>query len=357
MLKRKTSKFRARLPRLPWVAGKPNAPLGVGVLKKKAGNGNRTAPRLIGAIGAGVAGLAAAGVGVLLAANREIRQFELKEVTVPLLEPGTLPSHWDSLRILHVSDLHMLAEQRLKQSWVAGLIELDPDLVVNTGDNLGEHEAVPGVLRALDPLFERPGVFVFGSNDYFAPKPVNPFIYLLGKKRKPSRVQLPWRGMRAAFIEHGWQDATHARLEFPLETDAPVGSGEPKMIRLAVTGVDDPHHDLADYSQVAGAPNADADLSIGLSHSPEPAVLDQFAADGYQLVLSGHTHGGQLCLPGSRAIVTNCGIDRSRAQGLSRWTERTWLHVTNGLGNSKYVPFRIFCRPSATLIHVVERED
>src|SRR5699024_4199011 len=154
----------------------------------------------------------------------------------------------------------------------------------------------------------------------------------------------------------GWRDATHARLEFPLGTDAPVGSGEPKMIRLAVTGVDDPHHDLADYSQVAGAPNADADLSIGLSHSPEPAVLDQFAADGYQLVLSGHTHGGQLCLPGSRAFVTNCGIDRLRAQGLSRWTERTWLHVTNGLGNSKYVPLPRFCRPSSTLILVVERQ-
>ena len=356
MINRKTWKLPA-LPRsLARKAKNPGGPLGVGVLKKGEKKDRGPLPLAL-KIGAGLAAATAAGVGALLAANREIRQFELKEVTVPLLEPGTLPSDWESLRILHVSDLHMLADQRLKQSWVAGLIELDPDLVINTGDNLGEHEAVPGVLRALSPLFQRPGVFVFGSNDYFAPKPVNPFIYLLGKKRKPSRVQLPWRGMRAAFIEHGWQDATHARLEFPLETDAPVGSGEPKMIRLAVTGVDDPHHELDDYSQVAGAPNPDADLSIGLSHSPEPHVLDQFAADGYQLVLSGHTHGGQLCLPGGRAIVTNCGIDRSRAQGLSRWTERTWLHVTNGLGNSKYVPFRIFCRPSATLIHVVERED
>src|SRR5699024_5180576 len=143
-----------------------------------------------------------------------------------------------------------------------------------------------GVLSALDPLFERPGVFVFGSNDYFAPKPVNPFIYLLGKKRKPSRVQLPWRGMRAAFLEHGRRDATSARLAFAVGADAPVGSGEPKMIGLAVRGVDGPHRDLADYSQVGGAPNADEDLSIGLSHSPEPAVLDQFADDVYQLVRS-----------------------------------------------------------------------
>ena len=307
----------------------------------------------------GAAAIGATGGTALAAANRELRQFELREVTVPLLAPGTLPAHWESFRILHISDLHMLAGQRLKQSWVAGLAELDPDLVVNTGDNLGEQQAVPAVLRALGPLFRRPGVFVFGSNDYFAPKPVNPFLYLLGKKRKPSKIELPWRDMRAAFLEHGWQDATHARLEFPIDTDAWPGSGDPRMIRLAVTGVDDPHHDLDEYSQVAGTPNEDADLAIGLSHSPEPRVLDAFAADGYQLVLSGHTHGGQLCLPGGpergRAIVTNCGIDRRRARGLSRWTQRTWLHVTNGLGTSKYVPFRLFCRPSATLIHVVER--
>lgn len=323
---------------------------------KSLGRTRRNQPQWKSWLGTNAVGLGIAGVITLLAAHRELRQFQLKEVEVPLLAPGTLPADWFSFRILHISDLHMLPNQRLKQAWVAGLAELDPDLVVNTGDNLGDDDAVPGVLQALDPLFTHPGVFVFGSNDYFAPKPVNPFIYLLGKKRKPSEVELPWRGMRAAFIERGWQDATHSRLEFPVDTDTRVGSGDPRMIRLAVSGVDDPHHDLDHYSQIAGAPNASADLTIGLSHAPEPRVLDQFAADGYQLILSGHTHGGQLCLPGSRAIVTNCGIDRSRVKGLSRWTQRTWLHVTNGLGNSKYVPFRLFCRPSATLIHVVEQQ-
>lgn len=240
----------------------------------------------------------------------------------------------------------MLPDQKLKQKWVASLDVLNPDLVINTGDNLGSDKAVPSVLAALGPLLNRPGAFVFGTNDYFAPRPVNPLKYLTGKKRKPSRVELPWRGMRAAFIEHGWQDATHARLEF-------VAGG----VKVALSGVDDPHHELEDYSQIAGAPNADADIAIGLSHSPEPHVLDAFAEDGYELVLSGHTHGGQVCLPGGKAIVTNCGIDRSRASGLSRWTEKTWLHVSNGLGTSPYAPVRLFCRPSATLIEVVERDS
>ena len=303
------------------------------------------------------AGGVAAATGALTAAGGLLgtRDFILHEVTAPVLAPGTFdrlrrfhadawPVGRDDFTILHVSDLHMLDHQKLKQRWVASLNQLDPDLVVNTGDNLGEEQAVPGVLRALGPLLRRPGVFVFGSNDYYAPHPVNPFNYLLGKKNPPSEVELPWRGMRAAFLEHGWQDATHHRTDFAVDG-----------LRLAVGGVDDPHLNRDDYDTLGGGPNPDADLAIGLAHSPEPRVLDQFAADGYQLAMSGHTHGGQLCLPGGRAIITNCGIDRSRVAGLSRWSERMALHVSNGLGTSKYVPFRVFCRPSATLVHVVER--
>lgn len=297
------------------------------------------------------AAIATLGLTTFIYANQiELRAFKLHRVQVPVLAPGTLARagkrEGEPFRILHVSDFHMLPDQKLKQKWVASLDALNPDLVINTGDNLGSDKAVPSVLAALGPLLNRPGAFVFGTNDYFAPRPVNPLKYLTGKKRKPSRVELPWRGMRAAFIEHGWQDATHARLEF-------VAGG----VKVALSGVDDPHHELEDYSQIAGAPNADADIAIGLSHSPEPHVLDAFAEDGYDLVLSGHTHGGQVCLPGGKAIVTNCGIDRSRASGLSRWTEKTWLHVSNGLGTSPYAPVRLFCRPSATLIEVVERDS
>ncbi|WP_042379718.1 metallophosphoesterase [Corynebacterium resistens] len=301
-------------------------------------------------------GITVAGFATAYLANREIRQFEMHEVTVPVFEPGALPEGWGSIRVLHLSDLHMLENQEAKEAFVAGLDTTNPDLVINTGDNLSSRDGVPAVIRSLNDLLSRPGAFVFGSNDYYAPRPVNPFIYLLGKKHKPSEEKLPWEGMRAAFVERGWHDATHQRLEF---TIAPAGVGDSdyeREVKLAIAGVDDPHHKLDDYDSIAGPANPDADLKIGLSHSPEPYVLDRFSADGYHIVLSGHTHGGQICLPGGKAIVTNCGIDRNRARGLSRWSEKTWLHVTNGLGNSKYVPFRTFCRPSATLLHFVERE-
>lgn len=237
----------------------------------------------------------------------------------------------------------MIPGQDKKIAWVRDLARLQPDLVVNTGDNLSDQHAVPDVLRALDPLLNTPGLFVWGTNDYWAPQPVNPFQYLTGKKRTPSYVDLPWRDMRAAFIERGWFDANQRRHEFR------VGN-----VRLAVAGVDDPHHDFDDYDEIAGAPNPDADLALALLHSPEPRVLQRFAADGYQLSLSGHTHGGQVCLPGSKALVTNCGIDRERVQGLHDFDGMA-MHVSNGLGTSKYAPVRLFCRPSATLLRIIEK--
>ncbi|STC69432.1 metallophosphoesterase [Corynebacterium pilosum] len=286
---------------------------------------------------------AVAGAGLAAYGVRELNNFRLKTYELPLLAPGTLRGR-EEFRILHVSDLHMIRGQDEKVAWVSALDSLEPDLVVNTGDNLSDERAVPDVLRALGPLLNRPGVFVFGTNDYWAPRMVNPLQYLTGAKRVPSYVNLPWEGMRAAFIERGWQDATHKRLEF-------VASG----VRLAMAGVDDPHHDLDDYSQVAGAPNADADLSIGVLHAPYRRVLDSFEADGYDLAVAGHTHGGQICLPGGIALVANADIDKKQASGLHDYGSMS-LHVTNGLGTSKYAPVRIFCPPSAALLRIVERQ-
>ena len=65
------------------------------------------------------------------------------------------------------------------------------------------------------------------------------------------------------------------------------------------------------YDAIAGPADPAADLRLGVLHSPEPAVLDRFAADGFDLLLAGHTHGGQVCLPWLGTLVTNCGIDRA----------------------------------------------
>ena len=106
-------------------------------------------------------------------------------------------------------------------------------------------------------------------------------------------------------------------------------------------------------------PQTDADLGavrLGLTHSPEPRVLDAMAADGFDLLLAGHTHGGQVGVPGVGALVTNCGLDRRMARGLHRWPDSTaWLHVSAGLGTHPTAPVRFACRPEATLLTLVPR--
>ena len=122
-------------------------------------------------------------------------------------------------------------------------------------------------------------------------------------------------------------------------------------VNITVAGVDDPHINRDRYDTIAGGPLPGSDLAIALTHAPEPRVLSNFSADGYDLAFAGHTHGGQVCWPNGTAIVTNCGIDRERAHGLHRF-EHLWLNVSAGLGTSPYAPFRLFCPPEATLLEL-----
>jgi predicted MPP superfamily phosphohydrolase len=273
------------------------------------------------------------------AAGIERRRWTLRQSTLPVLAAGARP-----LRVLHISDLHLTPRQHSKQRWVARLAELEPDLVVNTGDNLAHPRAVPAAIAALGPLLDVPGLFVFGSNDYFGPTPKNPARYLVKSSRRSHGEPLPWRDLRAALLERGWHDATHARVDLTVAG-----------LEVTAAGVDDPHLGLDRYDRVAGRAAGSPALRLGLTHSPEPRVLDRFAGDGYDLVLAGHTHGGQLRLPGVGALVTNCGIDRSRARGASRWGAHTWLHVSAGLGTSPFAPVRFACPPEATLLTLVPR--
>ncbi|WP_370329533.1 metallophosphoesterase [Mycolicibacterium hippocampi] len=280
-------------------------------------------------------GTLAAGIGY--ASLIERNAFVVREATMPVLSPGSSP-----LKVLHISDIHMRPSQRRKQAWLRELAGWNPDFVVNTGDNLSHPKAVPAVVQALGDLLSVPGVFVFGSNDYFAPKMKNPANYLTNPSHRIHGEPLPWQDLRAAFTERGWLDMTHTRREF-----------EVAGLYIAAAGVDDPHLSRDRYATIAGPANATANLTLGLTHSPEPRVLDRFAADGYQLVMAGHTHGGQLCVPFYGAIVTNCELDRSRAKGPSRWGSHTQLHVSAGIGTSPFAPLRFCCRPEATLLTLI----
>lgn len=301
-----------------------------------------------------VAGLAAIGAGGLAYASLiERNAFTLRRFSVPVLPHGAAP-----LRVLHISDIHLVPRQARKIAWIRSLAALEPDLVINTGDNFGDLEAVPAVLRALEPLLTVPGVFVLGSNDYFAPSLKNPARYLTkAHDRRSDSIPLPTADLVEAFVSAGWADLSNAR------TRLSVGGQT-----LEFVGVDDPHLKYDRYAAVAGPSDPSATLTVGVTHAPYTRVLDSMTADGAGLVIAGHTHGGQLCLPFYGTLVTNCDLDRRRAKGVSRWwpgagstpsseapADAAWLHVSAGLGTSPYAPVRFACRPEATLLTLIGR--
>ncbi len=292
--------------------------------------------RLVFAVpaGAGLLGLATLGY----AAGIERNAFRLRRYDVPVLPPGSAP-----LRVLHLSDVHMTRGQRRKQGFIAGLLDEQPDLVVTTGDNLGGVDGVPAMLDAVAPFAGVPGVFVLGSNDYFAPRPKNPFKYFFPGHKRVLGTPNPWPELVEGFEALGWIDLTNRR------TTLKVGDRE-----VEVAGVDDPHLRRDRLGVADPAVDPALPVHLGLVHAPEPRVLDRFERAGFELLLCGHTHGGQVRLPGYGALVTNCGIDRARARGLSRHG-RAWLHVSAGLGTSPYAPVRFACLPEASLLTLVER--
>ena len=101
---------------------------------------------------------------------------------------------------------------------------------------------------------------------------------------------------------------------------------------------------------VAGAFESNA-FAFGVTHAPYKRVLQSFETDKADLVLAGHTHGGQICIPFYGALVTNCDLPQGQAKGYSTFGESKMpLHVSAGVGTSPFAQVRIACRPEATLI-------
>jgi predicted MPP superfamily phosphohydrolase len=289
---------------------------------------------LAGAVAVAAAGTACVGYGVLV----ERDWYRLRRERVRALEPGQAP-----LTVLHLSDLHLTVADTRRLAFLERLAAEPVDLVVLTGDMLGEPAALDPVLEALGRFRPRLGaVAVLGSNDYWAPRFRNPLGYFLGpsSRRRRSSGRNPWRELVDGLEARGWTVLSNRR---------------DRLGDVELAGMDDPHI-RRDDPGVAVPANGQVPprLRLGVVHSPYRRALDAFERNGYGLLLAGHTHGGQVRLPGVGALVTNCDLPRDRVRGLSRWGS-SWLHVSAGLGTSKYAPFRFACRPEASLLEVVPR--
>jgi predicted MPP superfamily phosphohydrolase len=278
------------------------------------------------AIAAGVVGLLCVAYGALI----ERGWYRRRDHRLEILRPGST-----SLSLLHLSDLHFVQRDGRKARFLASLPQ--PDVAVVTGDLLGEPAAVDAVVQALRPVRGRlASYFVLGSNDYFAPQPLNYVNYFRTKRRPRPGV----RGRSADLIglleADGWTYLKNRREMLSVNG-----------AHLEVLGLDDPHIERHDLRL---APRVDPDaLGLVVVHSPDPAP--ELSALGYDLIVSGHTHGGQVRFPGVGAVVTNSSIPTRLAMGLSR-LGRAILHVSPGLGTSKFAPFRFLCRPEATLLEL-----
>ncbi|KSU67368.1 metallophosphoesterase [Arthrobacter sp. NIO-1057] len=293
--------------------------------------------------GALALGGALVGYGML-----ETQKFGLRRETLNILPRGAA-----DIKVLHLSDIHMIPGQEVKIQWLRELADLKPDFVINTGDNLSHRDGIPPLLRALEPLMAFPGAFVPGSNCYYAPKLKNPFKYFArtnGIPNPASRDLLAFEVMHRAFGAAGWVNMSN-------RSHSTVLNG----LRLDLTGVDDPHIDrdhFAGWPRGSSTSNQAPHVRIALTHAPYQRVLDQFTEAKADVIFAGHTHGGQVCIPGYGALVSNCDLPTWRARGLSDWEyagNSVPLNVSAGLGTSRFAPIRFACPPEAILVTLTGR--
>jgi predicted MPP superfamily phosphohydrolase len=302
-----------------------------------------------------IAKAAAVSVGTVAAAGAaafawgslvERNLFGVRYEILPVLPPGSAP-----ISVLHLSDLHLAPWQERKIEWIRSLAALEPDLVIDTGDNLGHEDAVGAIEYALAPFAGVPGVFANGSNDYYGPTVKNPFRYFNGPSRAHNgRPNLDTARMEQYFEAGlGWTSLNNAALTTTINGSL-----------VEFFGTNDAHRNwdelgtlprvIDDMRDHVSEP---ADLTIGVTHAPYQRVLNSFVTNGADVIFAGHTHGGQVRVPFLPPLVANCDIPREKASGLSLWQHAratAYLNVSAGLGTSIYAPVRFACRPEAVLV-------
>jgi len=227
-----------------------------------------------------------------------------------------LPTAFHGFRILHLSDIHLDMDPDIGSALAARVAEADYDLCVITGDfrarTYGILEPAVEAMSELRERIDRPVFAVLGNHDFVEMVP------------ELEALEIRVLVNESTAIEHGGA-----------------------IIHLA--GIDDPHYYQADNLEKAADGIPEDRVAILLSHSPEP--YRHAAHSGFDLMLCGHTHGGQICLPGGIALTYNAKCPRALGRGPWRW--RNLQGYTSVGAGSCVVPVRFNCPPEITVHHLL----
>ncbi|NLC56120.1 MAG: metallophosphoesterase [Armatimonadetes bacterium] len=258
----------------------------------------------------------AAVAGVLLAAYAGALEPRWLQVTRRDIALPCIPEALRGLTVAHLSDIHYgrLLAPRLLEALITRTNALQPDLIALTGDFVDQypHEVEP-IARELGRLRARLGVWaVLGGHDITAGE----------------------RAFRRAFAANG--------IHLLRNEAAPVVAGATP---LWVVGVRDNSEYYLDRLDAALASVPEGARTILLAHSPD--IAWEAAERKIDLVLSGHTHGGQVCAPFYGPIVTESRLGRRFARGLRR-AGSTWIYTSRGVGMVRF-GVRFLARPEIAL--------
>lgn len=277
----------------------------------------------------------------------EAQWLQLRRITVTV--PGLIDS-LRGIRILHISDLHAGTfgpGGRAIDKSLAAARRLDPDLVIFTGDMADKKKELAPLIGPLAEIGARHGKFaVLGNHDHGLRKTVlQDLAHKLLGREPPCRRVSPGSDEAVATITKYRTLLAQAGIELLENECRRVDFGSAS---IQVCGIDDFQYGLSDLGAAAVQFDMEADLRILLTHSPDAA--GSLAGDEYQLILAGHTHGGQICIPrpGGKILLSSSGSDYS--DGIYRAGGAT-MHVSRGVGTT-LMPFRLLSRPEITMLEL-----
>ena len=267
-----------------------------------------------------------------------------------LILPG-LPPAYDGLKILHISDLHagVPGPNEAVASKLARIASgTEPDIVFFTGDMTDKKRDIKPYLPMLKEIRSRYGKFaVLGNHDHGLRKTVPEDLL-----NRLTGIELGHD--KSEVVDRVFEETVAANRSLLAEAGIQLLENECLKTRagseeVQICGVDDFQYGFADIEGTAGQVDHAVPLRILLSHSPD--IADYISNGDYHLLLAGHTHGGQICLPHpTRGKILLSTSGSSYGAGLYR-PGNTVMHVSPGVGTT-LLPFRLLRRPEITLLEL-----